>query len=265
MTHFIFVFLSACILCYLCCMKKNEDYQGFVDKFKPKKTTDDCYTPKPVYDVVLAWVDKHVGIKGRKVVRPFYPGGDFENYNYPEGCVVVDNPPFSIIRKIALFYVQRGIGFFLFSPFASSIHKEYSSVFIGTSITYENGAVVGTAFITNLLGDIQCMSAPDLAAELKRVLKTPSPLRKFSYPNSILRAAQLNTFATRGIPFCVHKKSCHVTRNVGLEKKLFGNSLLLSEKAAAEKAAAEKAAAEKAAGNELVLSAEDLAVIKELV
>ena len=72
MTHFAFVFLSACILCYLCCMKKNEDYQGFVDKFKPKKTTDDCYTPKPVYDVVLAWVDKHVGIKGRKVVRPFY-------------------------------------------------------------------------------------------------------------------------------------------------------------------------------------------------
>ena len=109
------------------------------------------------------------------------------------------------------------------------------------------------------------MSAPDLAAELKRVQKTPSPLRKFSYPNSVLRAAQLNTFATRGIPFCVHKKSCHVTRNVGLEKKLFGNSLLLSEKAAAEKAAAEKAAAEKAAGNELVLSAEDLAVIKELV
>ena len=265
MTHFIFVFLSACILCYLCCMKKNEDYQGFVDKFKPKKTTDDCYTPQPVYDVVLAWVNKHVGIKGRKVVRPFYPGGDFKNYNYPEGCVVVDNPPFSIIRKIALFYVQRGIDFFLFSPFASSIHKEYSSVFIGTSITYENGAVVGTAFITNLLGDIQCMSAPDLAAELKRVQKTPSPLRKFSYPNSVLRAAQLNTFATRGIPFCVHKKSCHVTRNVGLEKKLFGNSLLLSEKAAAEKAAAEKAAAEKAAGNELVLSAEDLAVIKELV
>lgn len=22
-----------------------EDYDGFVEKFKPKKTTDDCYTP----------------------------------------------------------------------------------------------------------------------------------------------------------------------------------------------------------------------------
>ena len=27
------------------CKDKFEDYEGFVDKFKPKKTTDDCYTP----------------------------------------------------------------------------------------------------------------------------------------------------------------------------------------------------------------------------
>ena len=25
-----------------------EDYEGFVDKFKTKKTTDDCYTPPEV-------------------------------------------------------------------------------------------------------------------------------------------------------------------------------------------------------------------------
>ena len=24
---------------------KNKTYEEFVDKFKPKKTTDDCYTP----------------------------------------------------------------------------------------------------------------------------------------------------------------------------------------------------------------------------
>ena len=29
------------------------DYEGFVEKFKPKKTTDDCYTPPAVYDYVL--------------------------------------------------------------------------------------------------------------------------------------------------------------------------------------------------------------------
>ncbi len=26
--------------------KKNQDYDEFIEKFKPKKTTDDCYTPR---------------------------------------------------------------------------------------------------------------------------------------------------------------------------------------------------------------------------
>ena len=30
--------------------EKSNDYEGFVEKFKPKKTTDDCYTPPLVYD-----------------------------------------------------------------------------------------------------------------------------------------------------------------------------------------------------------------------
>ncbi len=25
--------------------KKKQDYNEFIEKFKPKKTTDDCYTP----------------------------------------------------------------------------------------------------------------------------------------------------------------------------------------------------------------------------
>lgn len=32
------------------------DYNGFVEKFKPKKTTDDCYTPVEVYEAVLHFV-----------------------------------------------------------------------------------------------------------------------------------------------------------------------------------------------------------------
>ena len=27
--------------------EKFNDYEGFVEKFKPKRTTDDCYTPPP--------------------------------------------------------------------------------------------------------------------------------------------------------------------------------------------------------------------------
>lgn len=32
---------------------QDQDYKDFVEKFKPKKTTDDCYTPEEVYDAVV--------------------------------------------------------------------------------------------------------------------------------------------------------------------------------------------------------------------
>ena len=38
------------------------EYDDFVDKFKDKKTTDDCYTPKAVFDVVLNYLKE----KGKK-------------------------------------------------------------------------------------------------------------------------------------------------------------------------------------------------------
>lgn len=42
-------------------MKKTDklnDYDGFVEKFKPKRTTDDCYTPPAVYEAVKGWAIK---------------------------------------------------------------------------------------------------------------------------------------------------------------------------------------------------------------
>lgn len=39
-------------------MAQGETYEEFVDKFKPKLTTDDCYTPENVYETVKAWAIK---------------------------------------------------------------------------------------------------------------------------------------------------------------------------------------------------------------
>ena len=47
------------------------DYDGFVEKYKPKKTTDDCYTPPEVYAVVLDYVRERWGVEESDVVRPF--------------------------------------------------------------------------------------------------------------------------------------------------------------------------------------------------
>lgn len=82
-----------------------------MEKFNPKKTTDDCYTPPAVYDYVLQYVADHCDIDGMTVVRPFYPGGDYESLVYPDNCVVIDNPPFSIVSQIVRFYLKRGIKF----------------------------------------------------------------------------------------------------------------------------------------------------------
>ena len=38
------------------------DYDGFVEKFKPKKTTDDCYTPETVYNAIRDWSAKSTGL-----------------------------------------------------------------------------------------------------------------------------------------------------------------------------------------------------------
>lgn len=87
----------------------NPEYDAFVAKFKPKKTTDDCYTPPLVYEAVKTWACKEYDIDPDGIVRPFYPGGDYEHYVYPSGCTVLDNPPFSILTKICEFYIQHNI------------------------------------------------------------------------------------------------------------------------------------------------------------
>lgn len=65
--------------------EKFNDYEGFVEKFKPKKTTDDCYTLPAVYEAVKDWACRRYGIDPACTVRPFWPGGDYERFDYPAG------------------------------------------------------------------------------------------------------------------------------------------------------------------------------------
>lgn len=73
---------------------KSKTYEEFVEKFKPKKTTDDCYTPPEIYEVIKDWVCKRYNIDPGNVIRPFWSGGDYEKDEYLPGCVVVDNHSF---------------------------------------------------------------------------------------------------------------------------------------------------------------------------
>ena len=131
------------------------DYDGFVEKFKPKKTTDDCYTPPAVYEAVTDYVNRNVTpLEGREIVRPFWPGGDYERHEYPPGCIVIDNPPFSITSQIVRFYIRHGIDFFLFCDGLTCMNlspvPQLAFHIVSKSITFENGAVVSVAFVTNI-------------------------------------------------------------------------------------------------------------------
>lgn len=54
---------------------ESKEYAEWLKKFEVKKTTDDCYTPPEVYDTVKNWAVEKYNLHGRRIVRPFYPGG----------------------------------------------------------------------------------------------------------------------------------------------------------------------------------------------
>ena len=142
--------------------EEDEEYQAFLEKFEAKKTTDDCYTPDNIYDAVKKWCIERYGLSGKKIIRPFYPGGDYQKEDCSGDCVVLDNPPFSIISEIISFYNSRGMKFFLFAPaltLLSPVCDGYCGIAVGASITYENGAKVSTSFATNVESNV-AMTSP---------------------------------------------------------------------------------------------------------
>ena len=227
----------------------NEEYNEFLDKFDPKKTTDDCYTPDIVYEAVAGWVAEEYGLAKADFVRPFFPDGDYKNHFYPTGCVVVDNPPFSILAEIIAWYREHDIKFFLFAPQLTLFSSSSSSCCLpcGVDITYENGAVVPTSFITNL-EDNRIRIIPKLyntveMANNKNLEATKRTLPKYKYPDYVITAAMCNYMCAHGQALTITKHDSQHIRYLDSQKEyggkaIFGSGFLLSEKAAAEKAAA---------------------------
>lgn len=214
-----------------------QDYEAFVDKFKPKKTTDDCYTPPSVYEAVLSWVRDVAPIGDARIVRPFYPGGDYEKEDYSGDCVVVDNPPFSILARIVDFYLERGVRFLLFAPHLTLFThsgRPVTLVVTNGEIKYHNGAVVRTAFLSNLFGDTVVMTAPELRERLQ--LAQPSEpkksLPKYSYPSALVTVSRLAKLAEYGISVSIRRDNAvHISaldnqKKIG--KALYGGGFLVS-------------------------------------
>ena len=255
---------------------KSKTYEAFVEKFKPKKTTDDCYTPSEIYEVIKDWVCKRYNIDPENVIRPFWPGGDYEKDEYPPGCVVVDNPPFSILKNICEFYLERGIPFFLFAPSLTALSGKttwdrMNHIVCDCSIVYENGATVRTSFITSFEPETVAETSPELTklvndtVEKLKQEKTRK-LSKYDYPDHIVTAAMMQKMAHYGVHFRVRREECQLVRSLdaqrSMKKEIYGAGLLLSDQAAARKQNAEKQAAENTNSIRIVLQHVDGTPVK---
>lgn len=135
-------------------MAKGETYEEFVDKFKNKKTTDDCYTPPDIYKIISNYFCEKLNLDKSKIIRPFYPGGDYEHEDYTDK-IVLDNQPFSKTKEILNFYLKNNVPYILFADgrmLCDTIrkHPECGACIIKRQIEYENKAKVQTVFISNM-------------------------------------------------------------------------------------------------------------------
>ncbi len=246
-----------------------EDYDAFVKKFEPKKTTDDCYTPEPVYAAVLEWVCEQVDITDCNIVRPFYPGGDYENYDYRADDVVIDNPPFSIISQIVRYYIERGIRFFLFMPHLTlfSSQNTATKIVCSADITYANKANVKTDFISNMFGDIEIMTASELKRRIEVVNKTQTvTLPKYRYPDNVITVSMFDGILRAGIDMKIPRSATlrisALRSQIAAKKSIFGGGYLVSDAVARELSVKQQAAKQEA----IVwgLSEQERLVIEEL-
>ena len=254
-------------------IQETDAYTRFVEKFKAKKTTDDCYTPENVYNAVADWVASEYGKDRQRFVRPFYPGGDYQRFDYPDGCVVVDNPPFSIMSQITRFYGNMKIPYFLFAPALTTFNairgKRATAVCTNVSITYENGAVVSTSFVTNM-DDSIARSAPMLydavrvADEENRKKKTKE-LPKYEYDQHVVLAHKIAQFSRYGISFAVPRTDGIVIGEIeqqkAMGKTIFGCGLLVSDQIVKEREKAEREKAEREKAERWTLSEKERAIV----
>ena len=256
----------------------NEEYNAFLDKFEQPKTTDDCYTPDNIYDVVADYAAEMFNVSRDDFVRPFYPGGDYQKERYKPESVVVDNPPFSILSQIVDWYQENGVKFFLFAPAVSTftyLTRDHTTAICPyAKITYENGANVMTNFITNLGdGSLAAIGDPDLFLKLDEANteneeKMHVHFPKYDYPYHLLTAAKLGWMVSHGVRFEVTRKDSLFVRELDAMKEsgksIYGGGLLLAERAAAERAAAERAAAERLQATVWELSDREWELVRSL-
>lgn len=209
--------------------RKNDEYNDFIEKFKPEASTDECYTPKEVYDKVCDFVEEEYDVSRDNFVRPFYPGGDYQKFEYKDTDIVVDNPPFSIENKILDYYNSNNIKYFLFCDGLTVINRltknrKSSIIIVDCRITYENESNINTNFVTNL------DKKPKIKVR-KNFLKDDlsSETKTYKLPQEVITIKQLSQLSRSGYEMDIDADDfVHVNRLENCKHVYGGNIILKS-------------------------------------
>lgn len=211
-----------------------QEYEEWMKEKAPRRTSDECHTPADVYEVVANWVSEEYHISREKMCRPFFPGGDFEAFDYTSK-VVLDNPPFSILSKIIKFYTKNNVKFFLFAPaltsFSSPVYFNTCHIFIGSAIAYDNGVRVLSCFLTNLDEETIARSAQDLRGKIEKC-ETQNITRKrnkINLDNDTFSGAKLNTLVNKGIDYNFKRLSCEHVRKTKSGQVIYGGGIRIRD------------------------------------
>lgn len=253
--------------------KTTKQYDEFVAKFEKRTSSDDCFTPPLVYEAVVKYCERRFGVDRAKIVRPFCPGGDFENFDYPEDCYVIDNPPFSIMSRILKFFISRKIKYFLFTQALTSFnclrYNHTTLLFIEETIIYDNKANVKTSFYHNL-GDPDILFETDTAfAHELRIANDISQKKKPRLPQKIvLPDCILNVQKAAQLKY--HREPIQIRYTDGVfcsacgDYDIYGGGVLLSDAATKYiRAALDEVATQKQEQEDAIIAKKELSPLQK--
>lgn len=170
-----------------------------------------------------------------RILRPFCPNGDYLSVDYSGDCVIIDNPPFSILTAIVNNYNRMGVKYFLFAPHLTCFGflDKCQIVIIGYQIIYDNKARVNTAFLTNMLNDdVGVIGAPDLRERIVNAQAyLAKPQKRYNYPKEVLTSTMVEAMVKGGVHYTLKKHEFIKISTLDAQPTttgIFGSGALLS-------------------------------------
>ena len=223
-------------------------YKYCVTNGRNINSTDECYTPPAVYDTVLNYAVERYGLQDKHIVRPFIPGGDYQKYVYDKNDVVIDNPPFSMTIKIAKWYIENNIPFFLFInglygvSLSRGLHGKATVIVTNANVSfYHNGSEkrIKLGFVTNLEPkNIVIRGDATLTNRLNGLVNKKS-FKRFHYPENFLKNNDILSALQRNVELKLTTDNCLFEDNLDYHKAqmhakpqrvhVFGGGYLVSD------------------------------------